>query len=389
MSGEIDQSYLDSLDDFREPTEAWWPNGQDAKPPIILRGFNPADWQDTEPERRKWIVPDYIPDETVTLLSADGGTGKSWIKLQLAVARALARDWLGLLPEPGKTLVLSCEDDLEEMHRRLDSILKFYARQKPATWADLSQIRLVDLVGQDSILGLLDKGQIVAAPMYKALDTYIGDFKPGLVSLDVLADIFAGDERSRSQTRQFVNLLKGLTLRHRCAILLLAHPSIAGMNTGTGMSGSTDWNNAFRSRLYFQRVKIDGQELNENLRTLEGKKANYSAKGAKIDLEWKDGLFVPVHGPLGLDKLAADAKAEDVFLTLLKRFNAQGRNAGVRKGTSYAPALFAEEPDNQRLGKAQFAAAMTRLLAAEKIRIGGPKPLFQSRRSTPMNNASR
>jgi RecA-family ATPase len=79
------------------------------------------------------------------MLSGDGGTGKSWITLQLAAARDLERDWLGLMPEPGSTLVLSAEDDEDEMHRRLDG-MKFYAKQSPATWADLSRVRLVDLV---------------------------------------------------------------------------------------------------------------------------------------------------------------------------------------------------------------------------------------------------
>lgn len=98
-------------------------------------------------------------------------------------------------------------------------------------------------------------------------------------------------------------------------------------------------------------------------------KANYAEKGSKIDLEWKDGLFVPVQGPLGLDKLAAEKKAEDVFMALLKQFNAQGRNATDSNGTSYAPALFAEQPESQGVTKCQFKAAMNRLFAAGKIRI--------------------
>jgi RecA-family ATPase len=68
-----------------------------------------------------------IPDTTVTLLYADGGTRKDYLTLQLAVARALRREWIGLDVKEGRTLVLSDEDDLDEMHRRLDSILKFYA----------------------------------------------------------------------------------------------------------------------------------------------------------------------------------------------------------------------------------------------------------------------
>ena len=60
--------------------------------------------------------------------------------------------------------------------------------------------------------------------------------------------------------------------REKVTFLLLAHPSLTGMSTGTGMSGSTGWNNAARSRMYFQVKKAsDGTEPNKNLRSLEGK----------------------------------------------------------------------------------------------------------------------
>jgi hypothetical protein len=224
-----------------------------AKALAILRGraFNPADWEGEKAPPRKSIVPDYIPDEAVTLLYADGGTGKSYLELQLAVARALGKEWIGLLPEPGRTLVLSTEDDLDEMWRRIEGMLSFFG----ARMADLGDIRLVDLVGENSVLGLLTKGIIEPTPIYTALDAYIGEFKPGLVELDVLADLFSGEENNRPQVTQFIGLLKRLCRKHSCAVLLLAQPSVTGMNTGSGTSGSTGWSNSGRSRLYFQRVK--------------------------------------------------------------------------------------------------------------------------------------
>ena len=41
------------------------------------------------------------------------------------------------------------------------------------------------------------------------------------------------------------------------------------MNTGTGLSGSTDWNNAVRSRLYLQPKPNDSETPNKNLRTFQ------------------------------------------------------------------------------------------------------------------------
>jgi hypothetical protein len=185
--------------------------GQKQLPPPPLRGIILSRFKDVEIRRRRWIVPNYIPDETVTLLSGDGGIGKSLIAKQLAVARALSREWIGLMPEPGRTLMLSCEDDEDELLRRIDSIRKFHG----AEWEDLDDFLPIDLVGEDSILGLLKQGIIEPTPMYRSLDVTMGDFKPGLTILDVLADLFCGDERVRTQARQFMNLLKALCRRHR------------------------------------------------------------------------------------------------------------------------------------------------------------------------------
>ena len=38
---------------------------------------------------------------------------------------------------------------------------------------DLAGMQLVDLVGEDSILGALTKGQIEPTPMYHVLDAYL------------------------------------------------------------------------------------------------------------------------------------------------------------------------------------------------------------------------
>jgi AAA domain len=100
------------------------PNGQDET--VSLHGFNPADWEGKKAPSRRWDVPDYIAHGIVALLYADGGTGKGYLGLQLAVARAVSKDWIGLPVEPGRTLVLSTEDDLDEMWRRIEGMLPFY-----------------------------------------------------------------------------------------------------------------------------------------------------------------------------------------------------------------------------------------------------------------------
>jgi RecA-family ATPase len=359
---------------FNDPQEGqkYRGNGHDCSPfepgepsRAFTKIIDPADWEDVPVPEREWTVPDYIPHNAVTLLSGDGGQGKSLLALQLAVARALAKDWIGLLPEPGRTLVLSAEDDSDEMHRRLDDIRKFYG----ASWTDLADIRLIDLVGDDPLLAVLAKGKIEPSPAYEALNDLVAKFKPSLVILDVSADLFPGDESDRAHVRQFINLLKGICRKHDCAILLLAHPSLTGMNTGTGLSGSTDWNNGVRSRLYLKTPKdSDGAPTNK-LRTFEGMKSNYGECGGKIDVEWKAGVFVRVNGPTGFSKLAAEQKADDIFLSLLARFEREGRDVSPNPSVTFAPTVFAKHEDAKGLNKDQLRAAMDRLLKDGKVKI--------------------
>jgi hypothetical protein len=58
------------------------------------------------------------------------------------------------------------------------------------------------------------------------------------VTIDTLTDVYAGDEIDRNQTTQFVKLLQHLAIKARCSVAILAHPSNAGMATGSGLSGS-------------------------------------------------------------------------------------------------------------------------------------------------------
>src|SRR4051794_29491636 len=112
-----------------------------------LKIINPVQWRDQAVPPREWIVRDMIPAKTVTLLSGDGAAGKTTAGLQLGAARSLARDWLGTMPEPGRTLFLSAEDDAEELHRRVDAIRTHYG----ASFDDLSALHLVDLVGENAV----------------------------------------------------------------------------------------------------------------------------------------------------------------------------------------------------------------------------------------------
>lgn len=247
-------------------------------------------------------------------------------------------------------------------------------------------MHLLSLAGQDAVLAAPNRNGLVhATKLFGRIHEAACDIRPRLIVLDNSADVFAGNENDRAQVRQFVTLLRDLAISANAGLLLTSHPSLTGINTGTGLSGSTAWNASVRSRLYFKRAKTEkDEEPDPDLRVLEVMKSNYGPVGETVTVRWKDGLFLPVAGVSSVEKLAAEQKAEQLFLTLLDRFTRQGRNTCEKPSApTYAPTLFAKEHEAQELGirKTDFEGAMRKLFAAEKIYLEpyGPRCRATSR----------
>ena len=187
--------------------------------------------------------------------------------------------------------------------------------------------------------------------------------------LDPSADVFAGSENDRSQVRQFITLLRGLAIDANTAVLVASHPSLTGKVTGTGLSGTTAWHNSVRARLYLKGIKTNsGDESDPDLRELEVMKSNYGPGGERIRMRWHQGIFIPEPGPSSLKQRADARKAEEVFFTLLGRFEKQERTVSANFGPTYAPKVFADHPDATGITKRALQEAMTRLLERGKIR---------------------
>ena len=340
-------------------------------PPPRLPFVNIGAWVTNPVPEREWVVRDRIPANNVTLLSGEGSVGKSILSLHLAVAIVLARDWASTMPEVGPALVVACEDDADELHRRLDAVVKHYG----ASFADLTDLHLVSLAGHDALLATPDRsGLMVPTKLFQRVTEAVRDIRPRIVILDNSADVFGGSENDRAQVRQFIGMLRGLAMVANAGVLLTSHPSLTGISSGTGLSGSTAWNASVRSRLYLKRATTaKDEEPDPNLRVLEVMKNNYGPVGETITLRWKDGLFAPVAAGVGsLEKLAREQKTDEMFLMLLDRCIAQGRGVNDKKAShTYAPTHFVDEPEakTNHVAKRELAEAMERLLRAGKIHV--------------------
>src|SRR5262249_47624891 len=178
------------------------------KPEITARmqWVDTAKWDSEDTPRRKWAIHERVPLRQVALFSGEGSIGKSIVELMCSVAHVTGKDWLGALPEPGGAFYISCEDDEEELRIRLAPIVRHYG----TTFTELKTdgFRFVSLANADPILAAPNRSTGIIEPTerYRLLYEEAGDLKPKHIGIDTAADVFAGNENDRVQTRQFISL---------------------------------------------------------------------------------------------------------------------------------------------------------------------------------------
>lgn len=327
-----------------------------------LNTINPAALEAVLVPERQWLVADWVQIARATAFYGAGGEGKTILAQMLATACAIGQPWLGLPTMRCNSLLLFCEDDLDEMHRRQDDINAHYG----CTFADLDAMRWLPRLGDDA-------GRPRHTPLFDDLLATAKDHLARLVVTDTLADVFIGNENDRGQARAFGQQAIGLIAREiNGAAVALAHPSRAGVNSGSGDSGSTGWVGTFRSQLYLAtpRADDDGEPTDSNLRTLTRRKSNAARRGDEIELRWQDGVFVPTRDT-GILGWIERKSAKRVFLDLLDRVGAEGRHVSESsRSPNYAPMLFARRPDRERFRIGDFKRAMEELFAEGAIKIG-------------------
>src|SRR4029077_20682102 len=164
---------------------------------------------------------------------------------------------------------------------------------------------------------------------------------------DNVADVFGGSEIDRSQVRQFVALMRQLAIAANGYVIMSAHPSLTGIASKSGLSGSTPWHNSVRARAYMHTQTTNGDdEVDTGTRVLEFMKSNYSALAEQIELKWANGLFVPTQAPSGPEQAAQHAKVDALFLELLDKAMAKGEHFSPKQtANNYAPTMFAKSQE--------------------------------------------
>jgi RecA-family ATPase len=256
-----------------------------------------ADWSAGDPPEREWLVDGLVPMGTVTFISGDGGLGKSLLGQQLVMAAALGARWCGKPVRQTPSVALFCEDNVDEIRRRAINIAGALnvARDDPR----LGAAQFICRVGESNMLmystwrGDHHAGYRLTG-LYRELRAFARRHQARLVLIDSLHDVFIGNENFRPEARSFVQVLANIAHATNGAVVVLAHPSMHGLDNGSGSSGSTAWNNAVRSRLYL--TVPEGAGRNSEIRQLTTVKSNYGRTGERIFLKRRGGVFAAISG---------------------------------------------------------------------------------------------
>ena len=329
-------------------------------------------WDGEPVPELEYAVPDRYPLDNVGLLSGEGGQGKSSLVQQLCVAHVLFQEWLGCVPRQGPAIYIECEDAERVLHWRLKVIAQHYG-------VTLSQIadagfQMYPLADEENAILVTapDKSGIVRpTPLYDWLYELAVDIKPVMIGIASSANVFAGNENVRTEVQQFIRLLRRIACVAHGTVLLVTQPSLTGIENKSasheGLAGTTQWHNAVRARAVMKSVRPE-DGVDTGLRTITFHKNQYGPPGATCYVRFENGLFLPVEG-MAIGAAERAAKAEQIFVALLKKFTAQHQTVCHLVGRTYAPARFVEHPDAQGITKREFALAMQRLLDAKIIEI--------------------
>lgn len=211
----------------------------------------------------EFLIEGWMPANRLTILTGEGGAGKSYLALQHICGLVMGVPDLALAQYDGnlddywqnqshylrkdsvKIVIASYEEDLMQTWKRLALICD------RLEWPDYEklreQIKFVDLKMFGPIWGVDAKEHLA----HRARLLEIGDWlfdqcqqtEARLLMMDPSAAAFGGNEIQRESVREFCSYLNGWGQQVECATLLIAHPP----KSGDDYSGSTDWRGSCRA----------------------------------------------------------------------------------------------------------------------------------------------
>ena len=230
------------------------------------------------PPIQRWLIFYLLLVGVVGLLIAPGGTGKSWLLLQIAASIVtgipIVDGWK--VGRCGSVLMLCAEDDEEQLHHRYLALIRsLVPNGDPETIRRLSSgLVLVPRVGEDNLLTSTDPTSR-EVKLTQRVDQLIASAKQlpdlALIIIDPASRFRGGDENSAEDTTRFVQALERIAAKTGATVLVAHHSN----------KGAYSANEPNQSASRGSSALTDGVRWQLNLTTLTDKEAR--ANGIPAD----------------------------------------------------------------------------------------------------------
>ena len=259
--------------------------------------LSPIAWDDIAEVERQWLIPNWLPANTATMFTGQGGTGKSWLTLQVAceiASHSSGGAWRKPNAEiqkpseyddstenaPKHIVFATYEDEPAEIKRRLKALCYSFDWIESERKTIEQHLHIVDMRGIGSVWGPgLEKHISVTGELLPAgeeLRKVCQDKNARLLILDPLSGAFGGNENDRTAVYDFVSAFRGWGDEQNCAMLIVGHLPKSSEGRASGFSGSTAWEASVRSMWMLSKVE-HGKEDNSNCYfALQHTKSNYA-----------------------------------------------------------------------------------------------------------------
>lgn len=218
------------------------PKAPEAPKPIVvsqpmLRRLEIVSLADVKIKPRVWIIPGWLPEGYLTLVSGDGRAGKSSLLYSTIADLSRGDCCLGLnySPKKAKTLLIGTEDDYS-------SKIKPFLLARDTDFAFAEYLKATfDTSGNPTSFSLLDVEPLRHEIIKRGTKVVIIDPASSYLPQGL-------DDNSDVDVRSVLTPLASMAMEERVAIILVKHVGKSTGRRSTGMHlGSAAWRNACRS----------------------------------------------------------------------------------------------------------------------------------------------